>query len=177
MILDRSLTLDDFQRVVRGFEAVDLAPDARDRIRKARAVIERIVDSPAAVYGVNTGFGKFATIGIDRDQLGQLQRNLIVSHAIGVGAPLPGEVVRGMLLLRAQSLRPGSFWRARRSGGPAAVSAQRRRHTGDSGAGFGGRVGRPRAAGPPRPGADRAGRTGVPAVRCAPPPTCWPNSD
>ena len=107
MILDRSLTLDDFQRVVRGFEAVKLAPDARDRIRKARAVIERIVDSPQAVYGVNTGFGKFATIGIDRAQLGQLQRNLIVSHAIGVGAPLPGEVVRGMLLLRAQSLALG----------------------------------------------------------------------
>jgi len=86
---------------------VELAPEARGRIRKARAVIERIVDSPAAVYGVNTGFGKFATIGIDRAQLGQLQRNLIVSHAIGVGAALPGEVVRGMLLLRAQSLALG----------------------------------------------------------------------
>lgn len=107
MILDRTLTLTDFQRVVRGFEAVELAPAARQRIRIARAVIEKIVDGSAAVYGVNTGFGKFATIGIDRAQLGQLQRNLIVSHAIGVGAPLPREVVRGMLLLRAQSLALG----------------------------------------------------------------------
>ncbi|GAA4010241.1 histidine ammonia-lyase [Deinococcus rubellus] len=107
MILDRSLTLDDFQRVVRGFETVELAPAAREHIRTARAVIEKIVDGSAAVYGVNTGFGKFATIGIDRAQLGQLQRNLIVSHAIGVGAPLPREVVRGMLLLRAQSLALG----------------------------------------------------------------------
>ncbi len=59
------------------------------------------------MYGVNTGFGKFATVGVDRTQLAQLQHNLIVSHAIGVGEALPGEVVRGMLLLRAQSLALG----------------------------------------------------------------------
>jgi histidine ammonia-lyase len=107
MILDSTLTLSDFERVVRGREPVTLAPAALTRIRRARAVIERIVDGSEAVYGVNTGFGKFATIGIDRGQLEQLQHNLIVSHAIGMGAPLPAEVVRGMLLLRAQSLALG----------------------------------------------------------------------
>ncbi|AZI44659.1 histidine ammonia-lyase (plasmid) [Deinococcus psychrotolerans] len=107
MILDQTLTLSDFQRVVREFGVVELSPAARQRIRTARAVIEKIVDGSAAVYGVNTGFGKFATIGIDLAQLGQLQHNLIVSHAIGMGAPLPREVVRGMLLLRAQSLSLG----------------------------------------------------------------------
>ncbi len=107
MILDQFLTLQDFVRVVRGGEAVTLAPQARERVRAARAVIERIVDGGEAVYGVNTGFGKFATVGVDRAQLAQLQHNLIVSHAIGVGAALPDEVVRGMLLLRAQSLALG----------------------------------------------------------------------
>jgi len=107
MILDRSLTLEDFRRVVRGHEPVQLSPAARERVRAARAVIERIVDGSEAVYGVNTGFGKFATVGVDRTQLAQLQHNLIVSHAIGVGAPLEAEVVRGMLLLRAQSLALG----------------------------------------------------------------------
>ncbi|ADV66171.1 histidine ammonia-lyase [Deinococcus maricopensis] len=107
MILDRTLTLPDFARVVRERADVTLSDAARDRIERARAVIERIVDGDAAVYGVNTGFGKFATVRVDRTQLAQLQHNLIVSHAIGVGAPLPEEVVRGMMLLRAQSLALG----------------------------------------------------------------------
>ncbi|BDP44098.1 histidine ammonia-lyase (plasmid) [Deinococcus aetherius] len=107
MILDRHLTLSDFGRVVRGGEPVTLAPGARERLRRARAVIERIVDGDEAVYGVNTGFGKFATVRIPREELAHLQHNLIVSHAIGVGEPLPTEVVRGMMLLRAQSLALG----------------------------------------------------------------------
>ncbi|GAA5512832.1 histidine ammonia-lyase [Deinococcus carri] len=107
MILDRQLTLGDFIRVVRGGETVTLSDAARERILTARAVIERIVDGPDAVYGVNTGFGKFANVRIAREELARLQHNLIVSHAIGVGEPLPAEVVRGMLLLRAQSLSLG----------------------------------------------------------------------
>ncbi|WP_019586643.1 histidine ammonia-lyase [Deinococcus apachensis] len=107
MILDRQLTLEDFIGVVRGGEQVTLSAAARERIGRARAVIERIVDGPDAVYGVNTGFGKFATVRIAREDLRQLQHNLIVSHAVGVGEPLPTEVVRGMLLLRAQSLALG----------------------------------------------------------------------
>ena len=107
MILDRTLTLEDFRRVVRGGEAVSLAPQASGRVRAARAVVERIVEGGEAVYGVNTGFGKFATVSVNRDQLAQLQRNLIMSHAIGMGEALSTEVVRGMLLLRAQSLALG----------------------------------------------------------------------
>lgn len=107
MILDDNLTLEEFIRVVRGGEQVELSEAARRRIEKARAVIEKIVEGNEAVYGVNTGFGKFENVRVDRDQLAQLQHNLIVSHAIGLGAPLPAEVVRGMLLLRAQSLALG----------------------------------------------------------------------
>ncbi|RJF68896.1 histidine ammonia-lyase [Deinococcus cavernae] len=107
MILDNKLTLEGFMAVVRGDEKVTLADAARQRIEKARAVIERIVEGDQAVYGVNTGFGKFENVRVDHDQLAQLQHNLIVSHAIGLGAPLPVEVVRGMMLLRAQSLALG----------------------------------------------------------------------
>ncbi|MFC3860144.1 histidine ammonia-lyase [Deinococcus antarcticus] len=107
MILDNNLTLDGFMTVVRSGEKVELSGAARERIEKARAVIERIVEGDEAVYGVNTGFGKFENVRVSRDQLAQLQHNLIVSHAIGLGAPLPAEVVRGMMLLRAQSLALG----------------------------------------------------------------------
>ncbi|GHF68239.1 MULTISPECIES: histidine ammonia-lyase [Deinococcus] len=107
MILDQHLTLEQFIAVVRGGEAVTLADAARTRIGRARAVIERIVEGDTPVYGVNTGFGKFANVQVPRADLEQLQHNLIMSHAIGVGEPLPAEVVRGMLLLRAQSLALG----------------------------------------------------------------------
>ncbi|GHF31451.1 histidine ammonia-lyase [Deinococcus metalli] len=107
MILDQSLSLEAFLSVVRGGETVELADAARERILRARAVIERIVDGDAAVYGVNTGFGKFANVQVPRAGLEELQLNLILSHAIGVGESLPTEVVRGMLLLRAQSLALG----------------------------------------------------------------------
>ena len=78
MILDRELTLEGFIEVVRGGDAVELAPAARGRIARARAVVEAIVDGDRAVYGVNTGFGKFENVRIGRGQLEQLQHNLIV---------------------------------------------------------------------------------------------------
>ena len=107
MILDNNLTLEQFISVVRHGEKVELSDAARRRIQAARDVIESIVQGDTAIYGVNTGFGKFENVQIDRHQLAQLQHNLIVSHAIGVGEALPAEVVRGMLLLRAQSLSLG----------------------------------------------------------------------
>lgn len=107
MILDQHLTLDQFISVVRNGEQVELAKAAQQRIQTARKVVEQIVQGDAAVYGINTGFGKFATVRVSNGQLAELQYNLIVSHAIGVGEPLPTEVVRGMLLLRAQSLALG----------------------------------------------------------------------
>lgn len=107
MILDHTLTLDGFISVVRGFEQVELSANAKARIQTARTVIENIVEGDTPIYGVNTGFGKFENVQVSRDQLAQLQHNLIVSHAIGLGEPMPHEVVRGMLLLRAQSLALG----------------------------------------------------------------------
>jgi len=105
--IDDHLSLEDFLRVARDNEPVGLSVWAKERLRKGRAAIEDILKSGEAVYGVNTGFGKFQNTRIAADKLRELQRNLILSHAIGVGGPLPADVVRGILLLRIQSLARG----------------------------------------------------------------------
>src|SRR5579864_943773 len=102
-----SLTLEDFGRAVHGRVPCSLARTARQRVEQGRRVIERALDGGAVVYGVNTGFGELAQVRIDPDKLRQLQRNLLLSHAAGVGEPLPDAAVRGMLLLRANTLARG----------------------------------------------------------------------
>lgn len=101
------LSVADVVRVARDGAVAVLADEARPRIAAARAQIERIVAEGRTVYGVTTGFGKLANVRIAPEDVRQLQRNLIVSHAMGVGEPLPTDVVRAMLLLRAQSLAFG----------------------------------------------------------------------
>jgi histidine ammonia-lyase len=103
----RDLTIDNVIEVARGRRAVRLDADAADRMRDSRAVIERLVADGATVYGVTTGFGDLADVRIDPSQTAELQRNLVRSHAAGVGPPLPDEVVRAMLLLRANALAVG----------------------------------------------------------------------
>jgi histidine ammonia-lyase len=86
---------------------VTLSPSARVAIRASRRVVERAIRSGAKVYGVTTGFGKFADVAIPRDRIEALQRNLIRSHAAGVGAPLPDRAVRAMIALRVNALARG----------------------------------------------------------------------
>ena len=103
----RDLTIDNVIEVARGRRAVQLDPAAADRMRASRAVIERLVADGATVYGVTTGFGDLADVRIEPSQTAELQRNLVRSHAAGVGTPLPDEVVRAMLVLRANALAVG----------------------------------------------------------------------
>lgn len=72
-----------------------------------RAVVAQVVADGRTVYGITTGFGDLATIRVTAEETGALQRNLVRSHAAGVGEPLPPEVVRAMLLLRAAALAHG----------------------------------------------------------------------
>ncbi len=102
-----SLTLDQLARVVLGRAACTLAPASRDRVRAGREIVERALATGAVIYGVNTGFGDLANVRIDDEKLVQLQRRLILSHAAGMGEPLPDAAVRGMLLLRANTLARG----------------------------------------------------------------------
>lgn len=107
LLVGRPLSLTDVVGVARHGTPVALCDDARARMATSRAFIERIVAEGRVVYGVTTGFGKLANVRIAPEDVQQLQRNLIVSHAMGVGEPLSTEVVRAMLLLRAQSLAQG----------------------------------------------------------------------
>ncbi len=101
------LTLADLVAVARDGARVALAPAARARIARSRAVVDRAVAGERAVYGVTTGFGDLKDRHIPREEVRQLQVNLLRSHAAGVGAEAPREVVRAMLLLRAASLAAG----------------------------------------------------------------------
>lgn len=111
LVLDgRSLTVEDLVRVARDPEAqLSIAPEALRALAESRAIVERAIGRGDVMYGVNTGFGKLAGVRIAPSELEQLQRNLIRSHAAGVGAPFPAELVRAMLVLRANVLvRPTS---------------------------------------------------------------------
>jgi len=101
------LSFEQFYRIVQEQELVEIAPAARERMIASRKVIERLVQSDAAVYGVNTGFGKMASVRISREQIGELQVNLVRSHACGVGTPLSEQETRAMLVLRANAIAKG----------------------------------------------------------------------
>ncbi|MGI9302628.1 MAG: histidine ammonia-lyase [Gammaproteobacteria bacterium] len=103
----QSLTLAQFARAVFDGEACEPSQSARVRIAAARRTVEEVAAREAPVYGVNTGFGDLAGVRIDPENLLILQERLILSHAAGVGDPLPDNAVRGMLLLRANTLARG----------------------------------------------------------------------
>jgi histidine ammonia-lyase len=103
----RDLTVADVVAVAREKRPVELDGAARERMGASRAVIDRVVASGETVYGVTTGFGDLADVRISPEQTTTLQRNLVRSHAAGVGEPLPEEVVRAMLVLRVNALAVG----------------------------------------------------------------------
>ncbi len=105
IILDGdSLTIEHVVAVARQFTPVSISREALGRLAESRKVVEAAAASDEAVYGINTGFGKLSSVKIDPDRLGVLQRNLILSHASGLGDPLPQDVVRALMLLRANGL-------------------------------------------------------------------------
>ena len=102
-----SLTLSDVINVARGYEQVRLSDAGRHQIVESRKIVEKIVEEGTPVYGISTGFGDFSRIFISKEKRERLQRNLIVSHATGVGDHLPEDVVRAAMVLRANSLAKG----------------------------------------------------------------------
>ncbi|MDR7870666.1 MAG: histidine ammonia-lyase [Tissierellaceae bacterium] len=102
-----SLMLDDFINVTRHNYVIELTKEAEENINKSRAIIDRYVDEGKVIYGITTGFGKFSDVSITGEEGKHLQRNLIVSHACGVGEPLSEEIVRGIMLLRINALSKG----------------------------------------------------------------------
>ena len=99
MNLDTPLTLRQLRSVYEAPARIDLTPSTLARIDAGAATIARIVESGQTVYGVNTGFGLLANTTIARHDLDELQRNLVLSHACGVGPLLPDAIVRLILVL------------------------------------------------------------------------------
>src|SRR5437763_16171872 len=101
------LTLEAVREVAAEGRPVLLAADARERVDRARAVVDELVASNQVSYAITTGVGKLSDVRIAGDQIRELQLNLVRSHAVGVGEPLPIPETRAMILLRANSLSKG----------------------------------------------------------------------
>jgi histidine ammonia-lyase len=108
VVLDgNSLTINDVVNVARFGYKVELDKAAQENAQKSRELVDKYVNEGRVVYGITTGFGKFSDVSISQEDTKALQRNLIISHACGVGEPLAIEIARGIMLLRANALIKG----------------------------------------------------------------------
>ncbi len=108
ILLDgNSLTIEQVAQVAVRNNPVGLTPKAVRAIKASRRLIDSWVEKEAVIYGVTTGFGEFSNVKISREDIEALQQNLVVSHAAGTGDPLPPEIVRAMMVLRANALAKG----------------------------------------------------------------------
>ena len=102
------LSIERIGEIVYNHYKLQLSDDARRRIERCRTYLDdRIKREDTPIYGVTTGFGSLCNVSISKDQLSQLQINLIKSHACGVGDRLPADIVKMMMLLKVQSLSYG----------------------------------------------------------------------
>ena len=103
-----SLSLEDLEPLVRG-EAMrlEIDPACHDGIRASRAMVDAHVEAGDVVYGLTTGFGRLKNVAVAKGDLADLQRNLILSHCVGVGEPMPIREVRIAQVLRLNSLLRG----------------------------------------------------------------------
>ena len=108
IINGHDLTVEEVIRVCRGNEKVEIAPEAKEAVNKARAYIEKKLEEGAIIYGLTTGFGKFSNVFISKEETADLQRNLIISHTCTLGEPYPRQYVRAAMLLRCNALSRGN---------------------------------------------------------------------
>src|ERR1700674_3323161 len=109
VILDgQSLSPADVVAVARHGERVSLGPVAKTRLQQARRLVDRLVAEDRVVYGLTTGVGALKNVRIPPADTRQLQRNLFMSHAVGVGPPLPAELVRAGMLVRVNQFCQGT---------------------------------------------------------------------
>ncbi|MGD9899440.1 MAG: histidine ammonia-lyase [Calditrichaceae bacterium] len=107
LIGEQDLTLDDIKFFLKSNPLIAFEESVRKKINESRQIIKDIVGSGKVVYGVNTGFGKFADVKIKKEETAELQRRLVLSHAAGVGNPMPVETVRLMMILKIKNLSQG----------------------------------------------------------------------
>ena len=102
-----SLTIEEIKLLAVENEPVSLSQKAKKTVQRSRRWVDEIISQGKPIYGINTGFGIFADRQISSHESRQLNRNLILSHAVGTGDPLPKEVVRAAMLIRANTLAKG----------------------------------------------------------------------
>ncbi|ERT69326.1 histidine ammonia-lyase [Cetobacterium somerae] len=107
LIGNKKLTLEDLINVTRNGYEVKISEEAKEKVAIARKLVDDYVEEGKISYGITTGFGKFSDSIISKEETATLQRNLIISHACGVGNPLPIDQVRGIMLLRVNNLIQG----------------------------------------------------------------------
>ncbi len=102
------ISIDRINEIVSQGYKLELSEDARKRIVHCREYLDsKMENNQQPIYGITTGFGSLCNVSVDRDQLAQLQKNLVMSHACGTGERVPAEIVRLILLLKIQSLSYG----------------------------------------------------------------------
>ena len=165
IVLDgERLTIEDVVAVAYappGEITLRLSAEAEAKVNRARAAVEQFVAEGRMIYGITTGFGAFKDRFIPPDQVRDLQRNIVMSHAVGVGAPFETPIVRAMMLIRANTLAKGHSGIRPEVLGLLLRMLERGVHPDRAAPGVAGRVGRSGAAGAHRADDDRPGRSGV----------------
>jgi histidine ammonia-lyase len=100
VITGKGLTIEDVVKVARFNEKVELHPEAIERIKKCRAMVEKKIEAREIMYGINTGIGEFSEVVLNDDQVRDFQKYLVYNHAAGIGDPMNLEYVRGAMLGR-----------------------------------------------------------------------------
>ncbi|MDK2562890.1 histidine ammonia-lyase [Romboutsia sedimentorum] len=107
LINSQDLTIEDVVNISRNNYEVVLGETAIEKVKRARSIVDEVVDDEKVSYGITTGFGRFSDVSISKEECRQLQRNLIISHSCGVGNPLSEDVVRAIMVLRVNNLSKG----------------------------------------------------------------------
>lgn len=107
VITGNDLTLEQLVAVARYDAKITIDADAAERIKASRAIVDKIVNSGAVVYGITTGFGSLCRVHISKEDCSQLQENLIRTHSCGFGKPFTRELTRAMMLIRINALVKG----------------------------------------------------------------------
>ncbi|PIE99150.1 MAG: histidine ammonia-lyase [Treponema sp.] len=107
IITGSGLTVEDVVNVARFNAKVEISETSRKKIQDSKKIVNKIVESGVPTYGISTGFGELSTVSISKEENCALQRNLILSHACGVGEPFCEDVVRAIMLLRLNTLASG----------------------------------------------------------------------
>ena len=107
LIDGKTLTIEMVEEIARRNVKVAYSDEAQKKIERCRELVQKMVDSGKAIYGVTTGIGEFSRIRVSPEQGSQLQKNIIYSHAAGTGDPQSSDVVRAAMTLRANVLARG----------------------------------------------------------------------